>query len=593
MGMGYQFTTLCYIRFLSVILAIALIPFLWRKRRSRGATYLLFFEILATIWAFSDAMEAAAPSVHSKLFWSQLGYIGITNSAVMFLMFSLAYSRNYRFSSHRWLYLLFVIPVLTIIIAFTNESHHLLWTDITVLPGSNNSVYYYGAWFWVNVTYQYTILVSGLVILIAGAWRTYSRHRAQSWLLIISVILPFCASILYVFKLLPVKGVDFTPIAFILSGIIIAFSLYRLDLFNIVPIAHRQTIDNLDDGIVILDSQDRIVNLNPAFMKITGKTMEELRKKDMNAALSYFKLSNKDFTEEYEFRAESTIGRDTDRRIFELRLQPVTDGHSNRIGHLIIARDITLNKMILEAVSESNIERSKELAEKEKLIKDLDAYARMVAHDLKNPIGAISSLTYLIEDAIKSDKTTDAAEMVEMVRSESSKMTRIIDDLLVLSRLRKEEIRIARIDIDLIIREAVQRQHNLINRKEAVINLPETWPEVYGHSQWVEQVWTNLINNALKYGGHPPVINISWENTADGYVRFRISDNGKGLPPESINRLFNDFERLGNKDSDGTGLGLSIVKRIVNKMGGEITAESSNRNGEGCTFIFTLPSKRP
>jgi signal transduction histidine kinase len=75
-------------------------------------------------------------------------------------------------------------------------------------------------------------------------------------------------------------------------------------------------------------------------------------------------------------------------------------------------------------------------------------------------------------------------------------------------------------------------------------------------------------------------------------VRFWIKDNGKGLSPASLARLFNDFERLGNKDADGTGLGLSIVKRLINKMGGVISVESTNIPGEGCTFSFTLMSEK-
>jgi signal transduction histidine kinase len=122
--------------------------------------------------------------------------------------------------------------------------------------------------------------------------------------------------------------------------------------------------------------------------------------------------------------------------------------------------------------------------------------------------------------------------------------------------------------------------------------MPEEWPYVYGYTQWVEQVWINLINNALKYGGNPPEIRIGYTRESPSSVRFWIKDNGKGLPPASLQKLFNDFERLGNKDTDGTGLGLSIVKRLINKMGGVISVESTNQPGEGCTFSFTLMSEK-
>ena len=573
-------------------MAVLLAFFLWRKRRSQGALYLMIFEIMAAIWAISDGMEAAAVTIPLKIFWSQIAYIGITNSAVMFLMFSLSYTRNYSFSTKKILYFLLLIPAITIGLAFTAGYHKLLWTNLVILPDTGQAVYYYGPWFWVNVTYQYSLIVSGIIILIAGAFRVYTIHRIQTWLLLLSVLLPFAASILYIFKLMPVKGIDLTPIAFIISGIIIGFSIYRLDFFNIIPIAHRQTIDNLDDGIAVLDIKDRVMNVNPAFTRVTGISASDITGKELASVLSFFSLKPSDFTEQNEFKAEAGVDKGGDQKYYELKIQPVSDSNGRQVGRLIIMRDNTLNKMILDAVTESNQSRKRELVEKEKLIMDLDAYARMVAHDLKNPLGAITSFTYLIQDALKVNKITDAAEMIDMLQGESNKMNRIIDDLLLLSRIRQEDIKMVPVDIKAIIDEALKRQHNLITRKNAAIDMPEEWPFVYGHTQWVEQVWINLINNALKYGGNPPEIKIGYTRESASAVKFWIRDNGKGLPPALLAKLFHDFERLGNRDADGTGLGLSIVKRLINKMGGAISVESPNVPGEGCTFSFTLMTEK-
>jgi PAS domain S-box-containing protein len=383
-------------------LALLLAFFLWRKRRSRGALYLMVFEIMAAVWAISDGMEAAAVTIPQKMFWSQIAYVGITNSAVMFLMFSLSYTRKYTFLKNRILFLLLVIPVITIALAFTSSQHKLLWSDIILLSDTGQAVYYYGPWFWVNVTYQYSLIVSGIVVLIAGALRIYTIHRIQTWLLLLSVLLPFTASIMYIFKLMPVKGLDLTPIAFIFSGIIIGFSLYRLDFFNIIPIAHRQTIDNLDEGIAVLDARDRVMNINPAFTRVTGMTVNDIKGKEIASVLTFFDLKPSDFSDQNEFKAEAGVEKGGDQKYYELKIQQVTDANGIHVGRLIIIRDNTLNKLILDAVTESNLSRMKELVEKEKLIMDLDAYARMVAHDLKNPLGAITSFTYLIQDALKS-----------------------------------------------------------------------------------------------------------------------------------------------------------------------------------------------
>jgi len=105
---------------------------------------LIIFELFAALWAISDGFEAAATTLPLKLSWSHISYIGITNSAVMFLIFSLSYTRRTFFINKNLFVLLFIVPGITIIIAFTNSSHHLLWADTLIAQGTNNSIYYYG-----------------------------------------------------------------------------------------------------------------------------------------------------------------------------------------------------------------------------------------------------------------------------------------------------------------------------------------------------------------------------------------------------------------------------------------------------------------
>jgi len=250
--------------------------------------------------------------------------------------------------------------------------------------------------------------------------------------------------------------------------------------------------------------------------------------------------------------------------------------------------NITTKKMILDAIADSNKRRKQELVEKEKLIMDLDAYARSVAHDLKNPLGSLVSLTDLIREKIAENDLDEIDEMSDIVCEQSRKMMRIIEGLLMLARIRKDDIVKVPVNTGEILDEVFRRLKNEIVKRDAVINLPAEWPVVMGHTQWIEEVWSNLISNALKYGGIPPVINMGYEQISSMSVKFWIQDNGNGLPASSLKKIFEDFERLGVTDTDGYGLGLPIVKRIFEKLGGEITASSSNKPGEGCVFSFTL-----
>jgi signal transduction histidine kinase len=165
-------------------------------------------------------------------------------------------------------------------------------------------------------------------------------------------------------------------------------------------------------------------------------------------------------------------------------------------------------------------------------------------------------------------------------------MYKIVDELLLLSRIRKEDVQPVLLNIPDLIREAVKRLNGNTQSPEMI--LPESWPKVYGHPQWIEEVWFNLITNALKYGGNPPKIHIGYNQIDNSAYRFWIQDNGDGLSQESLDKLFQDFERLGRKNKEGHGLGLSIIKRIIEKLGGEVQVTSENIPGKGCVFSFTL-----
>ncbi len=155
------------------------------------------------------------------------------------------------------------------LIALTNPLHNLLWAKAEIAEGTNQVVYYYGPYFWIQAFYQYSVLILGIIILMAGSQKVYSPYKTPFWIIIIGAIFPFFSSIVYVFKLLPVKGFDPTPVSFILTGFIVALGIFWFRMFNIIPIARKQAVDNLRDGMLVVDSVNRIVDANAAFYRMT------------------------------------------------------------------------------------------------------------------------------------------------------------------------------------------------------------------------------------------------------------------------------------------------------------------------------------
>ncbi len=230
---------------------------------------------------------------------------------------------------------------------------------------------------------------------------------------------------------------------------------------------------------------------------------------------------------------------------------------------------------------------------------ELDAFAHTVAHDLKGPLALIVGFAEILRE----EHTTLAAEDLErhlqrIVRN-GRKMSNIIDELLVLAGVRQMEADVTPLDMGSIVAEAQERLSEMIEKRQAEIVSPDTWPAALGYGPWIEEAWVNYISNGIKYGGRPeegipPRLELGadpkvFENTSGlAMARFWVRDNGPGIPPEAQERLFTPFVRLDQVRTMGYGLGLSIVRRIVEKLGGQVGVESEA--GRGSLFTFTLPA---
>ncbi len=219
---------------------------------------------------------------------------------------------------------------------------------------------------------------------------------------------------------------------------------------------------------------------------------------------------------------------------------------------------------------------------------ELDAFAHTVAHDLKNPLGLIMGHAELLaqENATLSDGQQRSFQAV--VRN-GRKMNSIIEELLLLAEVRQVQVSTTPLNMASIVSEAQQRLADMVGQYHAEILVPDAsaWPVAVGYAPWVEEVWVNYFSNALKYGGRPPRLELGAETLPDGRARFWVRDNGAGLTPEDQARLFTPFTRLDQVQVKGHGLGLSIVRRIVEKLGGQVGVES--QVGQGSVFSFTLP----
>jgi PAS domain S-box-containing protein len=226
-------------------------------------------------------------------------------------------------------------------------------------------------------------------------------------------------------------------------------------------------------------------------------------------------------------------------------------------------------------------------AELEARNEDLDAFAHTVAHDLKNPLGLVIGFAEALGEEYATMPGEELRRYLHKIAQSGRKMSNIVDELLLWAGVRKVKVEARPLDMAGIVAEAQQRLAPMIEEYQGEIISPDTWPVALGYGPWIEEVWVNYLNNALKYGGRPPRVELGATVQSDGGVCFWVRDNGPGLTLEEQARLFTPFTRLNEVRTKGHGLGLSIARRIVEKLGGSVDVESEV--GQGSVFTFTLP----
>jgi signal transduction histidine kinase/DNA-binding response OmpR family regulator len=268
----------------------------------------------------------------------------------------------------------------------------------------------------------------------------------------------------------------------------------------------------------------------------------------------------------------------------------VTDSETDRFDetHLALIKPLTASAAVAITNAELVEALRRRTAELEARNEELDAFAHTAAHDLKGPLGYIVGFAKVLAQDYATMPEEQLSRYLHTIARSGSKMGDIIDALLLLASAHKlEDVELQPLEMASIVDEALQRLAFMAEQYQAEIVLPDAWPSAMGYGPWVEEVWVNYVSNALKYGGQPPRVEMGATTQADGTLRFWVRDNGAGLTPEEQARLFTPFTRFDQVRAKGHGLGLSIVRRIVEKLGGEVGIESEV--GQGSTFSFTLP----
>jgi PAS domain S-box-containing protein len=324
--------------------------YVWLQRTAPGAIPLFAFLVSAAVWSASYAVEIASTTLAAKLFWIRIEYISIVLAPTMLLFLVLQYTgrdTNFRPWQH---ILLGLEPAVILILMWTNETHGLIYqTWDLVFDGQLYSIEKtYGYGFWFHTIYSYLILGAGFILLIQTYQKASSIYRSQTGTIIAGMLVPWLANILYITKLNPFPELDLTPFAFTITGLILVWGLYRFQLFNIKPVAREAIIESLSDGVIVLDAENRIADINPAARKIVQLSNQEMIGKSANEVLSDWPelvrhLQDKSQTQTQVSRMDGDI-----QRYFNLRISTVANRRDSFNGRSILLHEVTENRAAQE-----------------------------------------------------------------------------------------------------------------------------------------------------------------------------------------------------------------------------------------------------
>jgi PAS domain S-box-containing protein len=351
-----------YVIFLiiSTVLSATATVYTYQRRAAAGATSLIWLQLATTIWSFAYMLELANTELQTMYFWLKIEYLGIAFMSLWCLRFALLYTGQDKWLTRQKTAALSVIPTLTLFLHWTNEWHGLFYSkvELGISHGMAVLVLSKGAWYWVHIANFYISFSAMVFLILQMCWRRGPLYRKQVLTIVIGSLLPCIGNVLYLTNLTPFPHLDLSPFAFSLMGIAMIWVLFRYRLFNVVPVARDMLIENMGDGVLVLDTANRVVDINPAATALIGVETSSSIGQNIETLLSdwpqFLTACQGEEKVHHEITRENHTAQTLDLLILEL-----TDRKGHQRGKLITLRDITPRKQ-LEAEREGLIHNLQE-----------------------------------------------------------------------------------------------------------------------------------------------------------------------------------------------------------------------------------------
>ncbi|MBQ9298123.1 MAG: PAS domain S-box protein [Clostridia bacterium] len=594
---------------LSIILVVILFLFFYVRKKINpsqiqqvfSCTLVLMLDIVLFLLL---QLLCSGPLNINPIYFDYFVYIGTVFLPISILFTALVFS-NTKIKFRKWHILLFIIPILTLLILWTNDAHHLFYKVYSI----NLSETVTGPWANVHMVYSYLLLAIALIIFMRFSIKNSGFFSRQSILFLLGTLAPLIVNILGTYGILPMT-IYLTPISFGIAVILFAFAIFKFQFLNVAPIALQRIVDQISDSYIIINDNYNITDFNKTFLDVFNLKASAIRNVNLFDLIK--KVSSFGLDEAKLKKVLSNAKGSSKTLSYQIHLTGI-EKHFNveissivsngeHLGTIILFKDITQHIIDMQT-----IENSQNLLMERERLASLGQLIGGIAHNLKTPIMSISGAAEGLRDlANEYDSSIEdpsvnfedhhqiAKEMldwIEKIKTHTAYMSDVITTVkgqaVVLS---EEDANTFTID-ELIKKVSILMKHELKNalvELKTDINVPLEF-SLQGNVNSLVQVINNIISNAIQaYAGKPNMEIYLSVSEVNNQIHIDIEDFAGGLPDSVKDKLFK--EMITTKGKNGTGLGLFMSYSTIRAhFDGDITFETEK--GKGTVFTIIIPIK--
>jgi PAS domain S-box-containing protein len=512
------------------------------------------------IWSMADGVRLAVETTRAVILLNRLSYVGVVIIPPMLILFIGAYTNRESWTRFPRIGAIFLPSVLSVIIALTNWKN--LWQrEVTILtqrPPRLISEQFGMA----HILWNAWVLLIIVPLVYFFLLRTYQNSdsnlvRRQIIVISLGMAIPAVASALFVTG---VTLVDFTPVAFTALFVLSTVAITRYRVLDVVPIARDSIVRDMDAGVIVLNDEDRIVDINRQGQAIIGEQADDILGATVSEPFAAYETAFEAIENVTDGSTTVSIDCGDRTRQYQVTVSPIQEGHGRIRGRVIMFNDVT-----------EQVDRQRQLARQNKQLERqnerLDEFASIVAHDLQNPLQVARGRLEMARSEYDSDDLTKVARAQE-------RMQTLIEDLLAIARGGQSVTEVEAISIA----TAADTAWDGIDTQQASLDIA-TDRQVEGDRTRLRQLFENLFVNAIEHGGKSVTVTVGAMDDAKG---FYVEDDGPGIPEEERSEV---VEAGYTTADDGTGFGLNIVQAVAEAHGWDFRVlEGSNG---GARFEFT------